>query len=73
MARWSPLHERLVKPDPAIFETLLSRYDLQAQDCIFVDDSAKNIETASRIGMKTVHFVEPIDLRARLRGLGVQI
>lgn len=66
-------HERLIKPDRAIFETLLSRYALQAQDCVFIDDSAKNIEAAGAVGMQTVHFVEPIDLRARLRGLGVRI
>ena len=66
-------HEGLIKPDPAIFETLLSRYGLQAQDCIFIDDSAKNIQGAGQVGMQTIHFIEPIDLRARLRGLGVAL
>lgn len=66
-------HEGLIKPDPAIFQTLLTRYELQPQNCIFVDDSAKNIATAEAVGMQAVHFVEPIDLRARLRGLGVRI
>jgi len=66
-------HERLIKPDPAIFHTLLERYGLEAGDCIFVDDSAKNIETARAVGMQAVHFVEPIDLRRELRALGVAI
>ncbi len=39
-------HERVIKPDPAIFRILFERYDLAPQDCIFIDDSAKNIETA---------------------------
>jgi 2-haloacid dehalogenase len=64
-------HERVIKPDPAIFRILLERYDLAAADCIFVDDSARNIETARRLGMKGVHFVEPIDLRAELSRHGV--
>lgn len=66
-------HERLIKPDPAIFQVLFDRYGLTGCDCIFVDDSAKNIAAAEQAGMKTVHFVEPIDLRAALREHGVAI
>lgn len=64
-------HERVIKPDPAIFQILLTRYDLAAEDCIFIDDSAKNIETACSLGMKGIHFVEPIDLKAELARHGV--
>lgn len=66
-------HERLIKPDPAIFHVLLDRYGLEAGNCIFIDDSAKNIATARSLGMRGVHFVEPIDLRAKLRGFGVPL
>ena len=52
---------------------LLGRYGLKAGDCIFVDDSEKNVAGARDIGMRAVHFVEPIDLRAELRGLGVRL
>lgn len=64
-------HERVIKPDPAIYEILLQRYGLSAPDCIFIDDSAKNIEAARGVGMKAVHFVEPINLRSELAGHGV--
>ena len=64
---------RLIKPDPAIYEVLLDRYGLNAGDCIFVDDSEKNVVGARKIGMRAVHFVEPIDLRAELRDLGVRL
>jgi 2-haloacid dehalogenase len=64
-------HERLVKPDPAIFELLLKRYDLEAGNCIFVDDSLRNVVAAREVGMQAVHFVEPIDLRAELAQRGV--
>jgi 2-haloacid dehalogenase len=63
-------HERVIKPDPAIYHILLQRYGLTAPDCIFIDDSAKNIEAARGVGMKAVHFVEPIDLRSELAGHG---
>jgi len=66
-------HERLLKPDPAIYEVLLGRYGLAAPDCIFIDDSEKNVVGARGVGMRAIHFVEPIDLRAELRGLGVRL
>lgn len=66
-------HERLLKPDPAIYEVLLGRYGLAAPDCIFIDDSEKNVVGARGVGMRAIHFIEPIDLRAELRGLGVRL
>jgi HAD superfamily hydrolase (TIGR01509 family) len=66
-------HERLLKPDPAIYATLLGRYGLAAGDCVFIDDSEKNVAGARAAGMRAVHFVEPIDLRAELRSHGVRL
>jgi len=58
--------EKLVKPDPAIFQLLLNRYELQAQDCLFIDDSKTNIEAAAGIGFETHHFKSPAGLRQEL-------
>lgn len=66
-------HERLIKPDPAIYRVLLARYGLKPEDCIFIDDSAHNIAAARGVGMQAVHFVEPIDLRAELVSRGVPL
>jgi 2-haloacid dehalogenase len=63
--------ERVLKPDPAIYELLLSRYGLVAGDCIFIDDSAANVEGARKIGMHAVHYREPLDLGAELRRYGI--
>lgn len=43
--------EHKIKPYRAIYETCLERYNLVPNECLFVDDSAKNIETAKDIGM----------------------
>lgn len=58
--------EKLVKPDPAIFQLLLNRYQLQAGDCLFIDDSKTNIEAAAGIGFVTHHFESPTKLRQNL-------
>ena len=58
--------EKLVKPNPAIFHLLLNRYDLQARECFFIDDSKINIEAATRIGFETHHFTSARKLRRSL-------
>ena len=63
--------ERLVKPDPAIFRLLLDRYGLAAADCVFIDDSAANVEVARRVGMVAHHFTGADRLRGELEGLGL--
>lgn len=45
------------KPDPAIYELLLSRLGLPAEATVFVDDLQVNCEAASALGMNAVQFV----------------
>ena len=49
-------HEKIGKPDPAIFRLLLSRYGLNAADCVFIDDRAANVEGAKAVGMKGIVY-----------------
>jgi len=58
--------EQLAKPDPTIFYLLLDRYGLQADNCLFIDDSKINIEAAGRIGFETHHFTSANGLRQYL-------
>ena len=46
----------MVKPTPQIFEHLLSKYKLDAKDCIFIDDNANNIMGAESVGIKGYLF-----------------
>ncbi|WP_193557276.1 HAD family hydrolase [Microvirga pakistanensis] len=66
--------ERLLKPDPAIYHRLLDRYGLDAADCVFIDDSRANIETARAVGMHAIHYPdEQVDLAAELRRYGFPV
>ena len=58
--------EKLLKPDPAIYQLLLGRNSLEAGDCLFIDDSLKNVKGAEAIGMKAHHFTTPEALRNML-------
>ena len=41
----------LAKPDPAIYQTLLDRYGLKAEECVFLDDTVRNVEAAQALGI----------------------
>lgn len=48
--------ERLMKPDPAIYQLLCERYGLLAEECLFVDDNADYCEGACAAGMRSVRY-----------------
>jgi 2-haloacid dehalogenase len=65
--------ERLLKPDAAIYRLLLDRHGLKAADCIFIDDSLRNVEGARAVGMHGHHFVDADGLASELRAHGFAV
>lgn len=65
--------ERVLKPAPAIYRTLLDRHGLVAGDCLFIDDSLKNVEGARAVGMHGHHFTSPAELAVELRRYGFPV
>jgi putative hydrolase of the HAD superfamily len=47
-----------VKPEIAIYEHLLSEYQLNASETIFIDDTSENLAAASSMGIQTIKFVD---------------
>ena len=58
--------EHLVKPDPRLFQVLLDRYSLRAEDCTFVDDNPVNVNAARSMGMRGIVFTSSDNLRKEL-------
>lgn len=48
----------MTKPDPAIFHKLLNESGLKADECLFLDDGAKNVDVARSIGIPS-YLVKP--------------
>ena len=46
----------LVKPDPEIFNLMLDRLGVRADEAVFIDDRIKNIEGAKKMGLHAVFF-----------------
>ena len=64
--------EKLIKPDPTIWQVLLERYTIKAEESVFIDDNAKNIEVAKSLGFICTHIKENTDLEKELRTSGVE-
>jgi len=63
--------ENIVKPDPKLYQVLLNRYNLKANESLFIDDNLKNIEIAREMGFHTIHFTENVDLEKEVRDRGL--
>jgi 2-haloacid dehalogenase len=64
-------HEKLIKPDRRIYECLTGRNGLRPEECLFIDDSMKNVEGAQAAGWQAVHFAGPDKLRVDLMARGL--
>ncbi len=63
--------EGIVKPDRRIYELLLDRYGLKAEECVFIDDTQKNVEAARTLGFEGIVFDGYEDAVQKLKELGV--
>lgn len=63
--------EKLVKPDPAIFELAQKRFRLAPEAMLFIDDNAANIASADNLGWATHHFAGSAGLANTLEKLGL--
>lgn len=60
---------KLNKPDHAIFNLLLNKIGYIAPECLLIDDSQPNIDTAIELGFATVHFTSAEQLQTELQGM----
>ena len=64
-------HEQLKKPDPAIYQLLCDRYDLVAEESLFIDDNHRNIVAAQQLGIQTIHHISSDSTLEQLQALGL--
>ena len=64
--------EKVVKPEPEIYERLLEKYDLKAHECVFLDDMQVNIDGAKKAGMEGILFTTKEEALPKLEMLGVK-
>lgn len=57
--------EMMVKPDQNFFRLCLNRFNLKAEECLFIDDQEINVNAAIELGMKAFTF-DPSDKKSIL-------
>ncbi len=64
--------DKVTKPDNQIYELLLERFRLKAEECVFLDDTEKNIIGARAVGIQGILFQDREQAVTELQKLGVK-
>jgi 2-haloacid dehalogenase len=61
--------EGMRKPAPEFYQLLLDRYNVSANECLFIDDNYRNIIAAREMGIESIHFTTAGDPSNHLQSL----
>jgi len=59
------------KPFKEIYDIILSRFNIIAEQTLFIDDNLKNIIAAKELGINCIHFKSPEQLKEELSTYGI--
>jgi len=65
--------EKTRKPFKPIYQTTLNRFNLKAEESIFIDDNLENINAANAIGIHGIHFKNPKSLIDQLHHFKIML
>jgi len=64
----------IVKPDKKIYKYAIDRFKIkQTETVVFIDDRLENIEAATALGIKGIHYKNPQQLHSALENLGINL
>jgi 2-haloacid dehalogenase len=63
--------EKTRKPFPEFYQRLLDRYNVKAEEAIFIDDNLRNVKAGEDLGIKGIHFQSPGQLMNELVSAGI--
>ncbi len=63
--------EKTRKPYAAFYQRLLNRYQVNPAQAVFIDDNLRNIKGAEALGIKSIHFKDPAQLKAALKEINL--
>lgn len=63
--------EKTRKPFPEFYHRLLNRYNVDPSEALFIDDSLRNVKAAEGLGITSIHFQSPTQLKDELSKLNL--
>ncbi len=64
---------KIVKPEREIYEFLLNKYGLNADECVFFDDRPANVEGANKVGIHGILFKNIDQAKADLKEISKRL
>lgn len=61
------------KPDPRAFQAVLDKAHCKPEESIFIDDKAKNLPPAQKMGITCFLFSSPDTLRRQFSSVGIRV
>lgn len=65
--------EKTRKPFHDFYQRLLSRYNVNPGQALFIDDNLRNVKAAEELGIHGIHFHNPAQLKKELNELGLSM
>ncbi|TKZ36218.1 HAD-IA family hydrolase [Brachyspira catarrhinii] len=59
-------YEKMIKPSEEIYKLLLNRFNLKAEECLFIDDNLNNVNSALKLGFNSFQLKNMSDMRFEL-------
>jgi len=63
----------ILKPDKKIYEITIKKLKVKSNECIFIDDQEDNLKPAKDMGMTTILFKSPLQLKQDLKKLFIKL
>jgi 2-haloacid dehalogenase len=63
--------EKSRKPFPEFYQILLDRYQVAPEKALFIDDNLRNVQGAKEVGLHTIHYHSPAQLKEELKNYGI--
>lgn len=63
--------EKTRKPFPVFYQRLLSRYNVDPAKALFIDDNRRNVKAAEELGIKSIHFQNPEQLKQEFSNINI--
>tara|TARA_B110000263_G_C15169422_1_gene446190 strand:- start:5 stop:610 length:606 start_codon:yes stop_codon:yes gene_type:complete len=58
--------DKLIKPNSAIYQLAINRFDLDPETTVFIDDKLENVQAAKKNGFKIIHLIDPTKIKKEI-------
>ena len=62
-----------LKPSKEIFDKVKDKFHAEYSECLFIDDSKKNVEAAKLLGLNTIQYIDLEQLKKELASFSINI